>query len=79
MEYDDCWGCKHPAVMHPLEDDDTLPLVLRAAPCIVKLRPDLGFHLTCDCDDYDGMTHPERPSLAEAWVYQTEDGGVGAV
>ena len=79
MEHDDCWTCKHPAVMHALEEDDGLPLVLRSAPCTVKIRPDLGFHLTCDCRDYDGMTHPERPSLADAWVYQTEDGGVGVV
>lgn len=80
MSYlDSCWTCHHPAVLHALEDDDDLPLVLRAAPCTALIRPDLQLGLTCDCRDYDGMDHPERPSLADAWVYRTEDGGVGVV
>jgi len=75
----ECWTCHHQAVQHALEDADDLPLVLRSAPCTALIRPDLGFRLTCDCGDYDGIDHPERPSLADAWVYQTGDGGVGVV
>lgn len=71
--HDHCWTCHHPASRHILNLDGQetdLPQVLQDAPCE---QPG------CNCRDYDGLDHPERPSLADAWIYRTEDGGVGVV
>lgn len=75
----ECWTCHHPAVLHALDEREAdLPLVLQAAPCTAAIGPPSA-RLVCDCRDYDGMDHPDRPSLSEAWIYRDDDGGVGVV
>lgn len=78
ITYLECATCGHPAEEHKLKDEGDLPLVLCDVPCQAPVGPP-SIGLVCDCGDYDGMSHPERPSLADAWVYRTEDGGVGVV
>ena len=64
-------GCGHPVEKHPVKGDaglkQELPVALWDAPCTMP---------GCECLDYDGMEHPERPSLANLevrWV-QCEHG-----
>jgi hypothetical protein len=61
----ECWTCHHPAADHPVDEPGD-PMSL--APCTA-----------CDCRDYDGMDHPDRPSLADTLIFRTEDGGIGWV
>lgn len=67
--YQPCFerDCGHPAEAHPLVREGDLPDVLCDCPCTVP---------GCRCTDYDGMLHPERPSLADAWISRGEDGGI---
>jgi hypothetical protein len=60
-------GCGHPAEMHHLLPEDDFPPVLLSAPCSVE---------GCRCQDFDGMLHPERPSLMDMWISRDEDGGI---
>jgi hypothetical protein len=61
-------GCKHPAEAHPMAPEDDLPEVLWSCPCSVP---------GCECTDYDGMQHPQRPPLIDVEIYRDDDGGVG--
>lgn len=69
-EYPECStrGCGHAAEVHHIKPEDDFPPVLCSAPCTVE---------GCRCDDFDGMFHPERPSLMDAELYTDEDGSVG--
>jgi hypothetical protein len=64
-----CATCEHPAEQH-LHDprDADVPPVLANFPCSTA---------GCGCDDYDGFAHPERPPLADAVIYLTNEGGIG--
>jgi hypothetical protein len=65
--WDDCQrrGCGHRPTDHPLTPEDDLPMALWDAPCSL-----------CPCSDYDGMGHPERPSLADVVIERGANGGV---
>ena len=59
--------CGHNAAQHALEQRDDLPATLRSAPCAVT---------DCHCRDYDGLEHPQRPSLADTTIWRGDDGRV---
>lgn len=61
-------ACRHPAETHWVMREEELPAALWAAPCILQ---------DCLCLDYDGASHPERPSLADLEVYREDDGSIG--
>jgi hypothetical protein len=71
----ECWTCHHPASTHEVE---TAGDPMSFAPCSATIGP-AGSWLRCDCDDYDGTDHPDRPSLGSTLIFSTEDGGIGWV
>jgi hypothetical protein len=66
MNLEDCWDCQHTGAEHPMEDASDLPPAIRSAPCAVD---------GCDCSDFGGPGHPERPPLADFVVDPAEFGG----
>lgn len=67
----ECWTCHHPASAHLVETPGD---PLSCAPCSSPIGPPSrrSVRLFCDCPDYDGMDHPDRPSLADTVVYRID-------
>jgi len=65
-DYDaECSACPpHLARNHPVDDVGD---PMSYAPCRIP---------HCGCRDFDGMDHPDRPSLADTKVFLTQDGWV---